>query len=64
MADLNEILSLYTELKSRKSQYEDLFDELALVTYPRRSGFQSEITDGENLQSEIYDSTPQQAARS
>lgn len=60
---VDSLLDLYAELKSRKSPFESHFEDLARVLYPRRSGFTTPNTEGERLQDEIYDSTPQQAAR-
>src|SRR3990167_3369332 len=63
MTKADDLLDLYTELKSRKSQYESHFEDIARVQYPRRGGVSTPITEGERLQDEIFDSTPQQAAR-
>ena len=64
MARADDLLDLYSELKTKKSQHDSHFEDLARVMYPRRGGFSTPITEGERLQDEVFDATPQQAARS
>jgi len=64
MADVNKILALYGELKMRSDNVASHRQQIANVMLPRREGFNGEDSpDGNRLQDEIYDSTPQQAAR-
>ena len=63
MAKADDLLELYTELKSKKAPHESHFEDIARVTYPRRGGFSTPLSEGERLNDEIFDSTPQQGAR-
>jgi len=64
MADVKKILDLYGELKSRADNIASHRQEVANVMMPRRAGFAGEDSpDGDRLNDEIFDSTPQQAAR-
>jgi len=64
MADVEKVLRLYEELKERKGQVDTHFQDIASVLLPRRQGFASgSDPDGNRLYDEIFDSTPQQAAR-
>lgn len=64
MADVKKLLSLYDELKQRAGNMASHRQDIAAVIMPRRGGFSGEETpEGERLFDEIFDSTPQQAAR-
>lgn len=49
--------------KKRKEMYHPIWEELARVHLPRRSGFTSEIQPGESLNDSIFDGTPMRGAR-
>lgn len=64
MADVKKLLNLYDELKQRSDNISSHRQDIAAVMMPRRTGFAGEDEpNGERLYDEIFDSTPQQAAR-
>lgn len=63
MANVDLILELYQELKQNKGSIDSHFQDIAAVMLPRRGGFNGEELEGNRLYDEIFDSTPQQAAR-
>ncbi len=64
MPDVNKLLKLYEELQDRASSMASHRQDIASVILPRRKGFSAEDRpEGERLYDEIFDSTPQQAAR-
>ena len=63
-ADVGKILRLYDELRSSKSDFSDHLEDIAAVMLPRRMGFAGgSEARGNRLNDELFDSTPQQAAR-
>ncbi len=52
------------ELKSKRSQFNELYDDLTRVMLTRRQGFTSTIEDGDDRMIDIFDGTPMQGARS
>ena len=64
MADIAKILRLYDELKENKADFESHLQDIASVMLPRRGGFAGTADpQGNRLNDEIIDATPQQAAR-
>lgn len=60
---LDDIIKDWRETESRKSHWNEHWDDLARVMLPRRYGFSSTTVDGERRVDDIYDGTPIQAAR-
>ncbi len=59
-----KILRLYSEVKATKADFAAHLEDIAVVMLPRRSGFTGiNEPEGSRLYDEIFDSTPQQAAR-
>ncbi len=64
MADrASRMLERLERLKSDRQTWDSHFESLARVFLPRRLGFTSERVDGERRTEELFDGTPQQAAR-
>jgi hypothetical protein len=64
MADVTKLLELYGELKGAADNISSHRQDIASVMLPRRKGFDDlDTPDGERLYDEIFDSTPQRAAR-
>ena len=57
------LLQRLDSLKSDRKNWDDHFESLARVFLPRRLGFTSTRPEGERRTDELYDGTPQQAAR-
>lgn len=57
------LLERLERLKTDRHLWDQHFESLARVFLPRRLGFTSERPEGERRNEELYDSTPQQAAR-
>lgn len=60
---VEEILSRRASLKTRRGLWENQWDNLARVQLPRRTGFVTQVSDGDSRTEEIFDGTPMQAAR-
>lgn len=64
---MNELASRLLErldrLKSDRRNWDDHFESLARVFLPRRLGFASARVEGDRRREDLYDGTPQQAAR-
>lgn len=65
MADTRaaELVGRYRQLKGARFEWESHWESLARVMLPGRTGFTTQVTEGERLTDEIYDGTPMQAAR-
>lgn len=64
MADVVKLLRLYDELKQDKGDVATHLQDIAAVMLPRRGGLAGgSEPEGNRLNDEIFDSTPQQAAR-
>lgn len=58
-----DLLDRYAGLQSRQSAWLKTWQECADLLHPTRGGFTAELTEGEEAQYPIYDSTPMQARR-
>lgn len=58
------LLERLDRLRADRRIWDDHFESLARVFLPRRLGFTGERPEGERRTAELYDGTPQQAARS
>lgn len=60
---INNLIRRHGKLHIDKSQWHRHWDDLARVMLPRRLGFSTTTVDGERRTEDIFDGTPQQAAR-
>lgn len=63
MARVTEILQRWRVLQGNKSEFHNLYEDLARVLLPGRKGFARTTVNGERRTDDIYDSTPMQAAK-
>ena len=64
MADVEKLLELYREMQRSKDKVTSHLADIAAVMRPERGGFAGQdVPDGNRLYDEIFDSTPQEAAR-
>jgi hypothetical protein len=56
-------IKMWETHKKRKELYHPLWEDLARVHLPRRSGFTRAVQEGESLTESIYDGTPMRGAR-
>ena len=63
-AHASMLLERLDRLKADRRIWDDHYESLARVFLPRRLGFTSSRPEGERRTEELYDGTPQQAARS
>lgn len=63
MVDIPAILRRAQAARANRSVWHNHWDDLARVMLPRRMGFASSFTPGEQRTEDIYDGTPMQAAR-
>ena len=61
---IEKLILRWRKLQGEKSQWHAHWDDLARVMLPRRLGFATTTVDGERRDSDIFDGTPMQAARS
>ena len=63
MARVTEILQRWRVLQGNKSEWHNLFEDLARILLPGRMGFASTTVNGDRRTDDLFDSTPMQAAR-
>jgi hypothetical protein len=62
-ARVQDVCRFIESMFSQRARYDSLFEDLASIFLPNRQGFLETMTPGEDRNFELFDSTPQLAAR-